>query len=564
MKKTYRFVFPLSALFVLVIACSTSASPVVVTSPPAPTALITGPATTSTSAAAGPVISPGAAPAASSAASTAAPVAEPAAAAPPAGVRVLHLTGVGEARPLPANILGASVEAMIEHLLDNPQKVAAVQQTAPGVIRFPGGSQSNYYDWKTGQLALNPQPDSSAYYKFWAGVAPKINRAFPTGVHMEQYQTLAAQIAADVILVPNLETSSVSDQAAWFNQLAADHSLPKTIELGNEFYIAMANDPHVIRQWPDEPASLAVMKQYADALRPLVGPGAKFAIQSAGAAFTTLSGTSARFAQRLLAWDAALAPADWFQAVTIHLYPDPGKIVQQAGNPGPDKRFQLFMGRADAGVDRALNDLAARLPGKEIWITEWSPIGGNAWQASSNPDVVVPPQMNAQLAASETLAILRHPAVTRSLYFTLNGDGNSPFEVYVAGASGSYAPMPVALVLQWFDEAANHGGTFQRVVDNGSQPLTGLGEFSESYRPVEGGLFHSASGTTLIVQNASAEPLWYDPTQAGQNPHPARVEVLAADFSDVTRAAARVQTLDPSAPVTIPPFSLVRMVWTAP
>jgi hypothetical protein len=157
-------------------------------------------------------------------------------------VRTLTLTLTGEPRRLPENILGASVESLIEHLLDDPQKVAAIQTTAPGVVRFPGGSQSNYYNWRTGLLEFNLRPDSSSYYKFWAGVAPKIAKAFPRGVRMEEYQAFASLIGADVILVPNLETSSVSEQTAWFAQLAADHSLPKTIELGNEFWVAMAGD----------------------------------------------------------------------------------------------------------------------------------------------------------------------------------------------------------------------------------------------------------------------------------------------------------------------------------
>jgi hypothetical protein len=489
---------------------------------------------------------------------------EPAPLTPPAGVQTLHLIDSGRARQLPGNILGASVEALIEHLLDSPRKIAAIQQTAPGVTRFPGGSQSNYYNWQTGLLDFSPLPDSSPYYKFWAGVAPKIARAFPGGVRMEQYHPFATQIGADVILVPNLETSSVSEQTAWFTQLAADHSLPKNIELGNEFYIAMANDPNVLRKWPDEPASQAVMQQYEEALRPIVGQGAKFAIQSAGSRFYILPDTTSRFQQRLLAWDNSLAPADWFQAVTIHLYPVPGEMIQRAGTSDPNQRFALFMGRADDGVDRALNDLAARLPGKEIWITEWSPRGGNFADTFGNPDLV-PPQMNAQLVARETLAFLRHPEVTRALYFTLNADANSVFRAYVADANGNYLPMPVAVVLQWFDEAANKGSTFQRVVEADSQPVTGLGEFSESYQPVEGGSFRSDAGTTLILQNASPKPRWYDPTQQGQQPHPKRVELLQANnFSDLSHAAAQVQTLDPDAPVMIPPFSLLRVVWNVP
>ena len=494
----------------------------------------------------------------------AAPTLVPAAVTAVAGARPLILTADGSSRQLPANILGASVEAMIEHLLDNPQKTAAIQETAPGVIRFPGGSQSNYYNWQTGLLEFTPEPNSSSYYKFWAGVAPKIARAFPNGVHMEQYQTLATQIGADVILVPNLETSSVNQQVAWFTQLAADHALPKTIELGNEFYIAMAGDPNVMRIWPDEPTSMAVMKQYEQALQPVVGAGAKFAVQSSGAAFYIPPNTTSKFQQRLLAWDQALAPADWFQAVTIHLYPDPAQIIQQAGNPGPDQEFQLFMGRADAGADRALNDLAARLPGKEIWITEWSPRGGNFANTFGQPDLI-PPQMNAQLVARETLAFLRHPAVTRALYFTLNADSNSVFRMYIQDPSGNYLPMPATVVLQWFDEAANDNSSFQRVIDSNSEPVTGLGEFSESYRPVEGGLFNSAKGTTLIIQNASAEQRWYDPSTLGQKTHPTRVEILMADnFTSTAHAPAQVRSLDPTAPILIPPYSIAHLVWAAP
>ncbi|MGD0879086.1 MAG: hypothetical protein ABSA01_13200 [Anaerolineales bacterium] len=495
---------------------------------------------------------------------TAAPSLAPAAGTAPAGARQLTLTPEGASRQLPANILGASVEAMIEHLLDNPQKIAAIQRTAPGVIRFPGGSQSNYYNWQTGLLDFSPLPDSSPYYKFWAGVAPKIALAFPDGIHMEQYQSMATQIGADVILVPNLETSSLSLQVAWFTQMAAEHVLPKNIELGNEFYIAMAGDPNVMRIWPDEPTALAVMKQYEQALQPIVGAGAKFAVQSAGAAFTVPPDNPTKFQQRLLAWDQALAPADWFQAVSIHLYPDPAQMVQQAGNPGPDRQFQLFMGQADSGVDRALNDLAARLPGKEIWITEWSPRGGNFANTFGQPDLV-PPQMNAQLVARETLAILRHPAVTRALYFTLNADSNSVFRMYVLDSAGNYQPMPATLVLQWFDRAANDNSTFQRLIDATSQPVSGLGEFSESYNPVEGGLFTSAGGTTLIIQNASAEARWYDPGTQNQGTAPASAELLIADvFTSTVHSPAQPQNLDPHGAILIPPFSIARMVWGNP
>jgi hypothetical protein len=479
---------------------------------------------------------------------------------PPAGSRQLNMVIDGPVRTLPSNILGASAEALIEHLMDNPAKVAAIHQTAPGVIRFPGGSQSNYYDWQTGLLQMNPQANSSAYYKFWANIAPKIARSFPAGVTMEAYAQFASQTGSQVILVPNLETSNINAQVSWFKQLAADNSLPQNIELGNEFYIAMAGDPNVMSQWPNEPASLAVMQQYEAALRPIVGSGAKFAIQSAGSSFAILTTNPTPFQKRLLDWDKALAPADWFQAVTIHLYPDPVQMGAEAGNPGPDRLFQLLMGRADAGVQRALSDLAARMPGKEIWITEWSPRGGNYGDLVSHPERV-PPQMTAQLVARETLAILRQGAVTKSLFFTLSADSTSPFQMYVKDPNGNYLPMPATVVLQWFNEAANGTSTFQRVVDKDSQQVTALGKFSENYRPVEGGLFHSTKQTVLILQNSSTDTIWYDP----QLPYPARSELLVADnFTDPTPAAAQIQTLNPNGPIVLPPYSIARLIWNNP
>jgi hypothetical protein len=490
----------------------------------------------------------------------------PATAAPPAdNARPLRLRAEGPMRVLPPKLLGASAESLIEHLIDTPAKVQAIQATAPGVIRFPGGSQANYYDWRTGLLEFHPQANSSAYYKFWSAAAPKIARAMPKGVSMEEYARFASAINADVILVPNLETSTVDDQVEWLKRLAAAGCLPKDIELGNEFWIAMAGDPNVMAKWPDEPRSMAEMKRFADALRPVVGAGAKLAVQAAGAAFTIKADRPLRFQKRLLDWDAALKPEDWFQAVTVHLYPDPHELAERAGNPAPEELFALLMGRADAGVDRALDDLARRLPGKEIWITEWSPRGGNFTDLDQRDFVTQ--AMAFQLVARETMSILRHPAVTRSLYFTLGCDTSLGLRAYVRTGS-SYAPLPATLVLQWFDEAANAGASFQRLVDADTPAVTGLGEFAESFRPVEGVRFASPSGSVVIVQNASAEyriidaARLLDAAQINSGRPPARAELLVAgDFSDQRRLPASPQALAPDKPLVLPPYSLARLVW---
>jgi hypothetical protein len=468
---------------------------------------------------------------------------------------------MGAPRALPNQILGASAEALVEHLLDNPGKIAAIKATAPAILRFPGGSQSNYYDWRTGLLPyLSPQPNSSTYYKYWVGLAAAIAHAFPNGIHYEQYEPFAAQVGAETILVPNLETASVADQVAWFKQLASERVLPRDIELGNEFWVAMGGDPSVVRKWPNEPASMAVMQQYERALSPIVGPDAMFAVQASAASFNYVTNDPRPFIQRLVQWDAALAPADWFQAVTAHLYPDISAITATAGNPSPQQLFSLLMGRSDQGVDRTLDYIAQQLPGKEIWVTEWSPRGGGFTDLSHPEREKVTPPMNAQLVARTELAMLRHPEVTKALYFELYAENGNELQAYVQSGS-RFLPMAPTVVLGWFDDAANGGNTFQRVVEANGQTISGLGPFNESYRPIEGGLFRSGQRTVLILQNASTEARLFDPTQEN-NKKPTNVELLVtSDFNNNAHEPAQITELDPNAPIILPPFSLVRVIW---
>ncbi len=389
--------------------------------------------------------------------------------------------------------------------------------------------------------------------------AAKIAQAYPQGVHYEEYAAFANQIGADIVLVPNLETSSVDEQVAWFKQLASEKILTRYIELGNEFWVAMAGDPNVERKWQSEPAAMNVMRQYEQALRPIVGAGAKFAVQASAASFTQLT-TNSAFAQRLVQWDRDLAPADWFDAVTAHLYPSPDLIAAQAGNPSLQEFFGLMMGREDAGIDRVLNDIANPMPGKEIWVTEWNPQGGSPVNINTPAKSKVQPPMNAQLIARTLLAMLRHPQVTQSLYFTLNVSEGTELQSY-AQSGDQFLPMAPTVVVGWFDDAANGGATFQRVVEANGQVVSNLGPLNESYRPIEGGWFQSDRRTVLILQNASAQARAYDPTQANK-PKPIRVDLLATpDLENTARVPASVASLDPASPIVLPAYSIARVVW---
>ena len=477
--------------------------------------------------------------------------------------RPIHLEPLGPARVLPSRIAGVSAGPWLEQLVGNPKKIAALGTIAPAIVRFPGGSNSNFYDWKTGLQIIPERPTSSVYVKFWAEqLEPKIDRLFPKGIRFEDYAPMANAIGAETILVSNLETASVEDQTAWLRHLATLQMVPKSIELGNEFWLAMNNDPESLRRWPNESGAMAIMHRYEQAMRPLVGPGTKFAVQAAASDFHADPGTTDPLYRRLFAWDAALRPDDWFEAVTIHLYPKVAPLRRLPGGDTHEGLFRYLMARCDGGVDRALGSLISRMPGKDVWVTEWNGQDSGFWGASG-PLPVTPP-MSAQATTRMLLAMLRHPEVTHELFFRINFD-DTLLSYFVHGPDGAYRPESVAEILTWFDHAANGGARFQRLVDRGAAPVKPGVSYGDAYRTIEGALFSAPRETTLILQNSAPESRAFDPTDNGRLPSPKSVDIIAlSDLADSVRRAVRIDHPASTGTFMAPGFSVIRVVWNQP
>lgn len=480
----------------------------------------------------------------------------------------LVLDPLGDAIPLPNRILGISADPLIEHLIDDPRKVAIARDMNLAFVRFPGGSEGNFYDWRTGLLDFHENASSSPYVKFWATIAPKIRGLHPEGIHAHEYRKFAEAIRAEMILLPNLETSSMAEQLEWFKQMHEDGDVPTRIELGNEFYLAMMNDPDSLKRWPDEPTTEKVMKAYRDVVTPYCPSGTKFAIQSSGSAYWVQDEQSSLpFFRRQLLWDECLHNQSWFDAVTVHLYAEPVTVIGMKYGSRPEltndlrvRLFQGIMGRVDAGTDRALNDVAARLPGKEIWITEWNPRGSNPGNLDWEP---ITPGMKMHFAVRQTLAILRHHEVTASLYFMMNFSSPQFFAEFTPDGRNGFIPSSTAIALQWLNLAANGGATFQRFVEKSSIPRASNGAIAESYREIEAGLFRADKTVTLIIQNTSSHSRLYNATFASKMKlPPERVDVLSTpEWLDPNSKTPVIQQADPEGEITIPPFSVVRMIW---
>jgi hypothetical protein len=483
--------------------------------------------------------------------------------------KVITLKLVGQSRLLQGPILGGATSAFFERLLDHPAKIAVLNQMAIGLDRFPGGSDANFYNWRTRLIEIQEFRNSSPYVRFWARAAANIARGMPDGISMEQYAAFSRQIGAQIIFVPNLESSTIAEQAQWLKNLASKGLIPDRIELGNEFWVAMGNDPRSLERWPDAPSSTRTMKQYLDAFKPYLPANAKVAVQAAASGFNIHGNPRARFWQRIEKWDDDLRPEPWFQAVTLHLYPrlsevmgDPraGLTLPTAENVMP--RLKAMIAQVDDGVEHVLRHIEQRLPGKEIWITEWNSRGANAATQHGADIEPASPAVQMLLATRMALVHLRHASVTASLFFMYDFRPQNPFSMFIADRNGGYELVPSAVALRWLNEAANGGGSFQRVVQEGGKPIMGEGVMRQSYLAVEGGLFQLRNRTILILENVSADDFSVDPSTLVPKKRPSSIEFMSMpDLVKTEKVPAKIERQDFAGSIRISPFSVTRVLW---
>ena len=218
------------------------------------------------------------------------------------------------------------------------------------------------------------------------------------------------------------------------------------------------------------------------------------------------------------------------------------------------------MARVDEGTDGVLRDVARRVPGKEIWVTEWNPAGSEG-AAKENRAETTTPAMMLQLVTRMSLAFLRHPQVTVAQYFSIRFKPDSPKCMFLA-EKGGYRAVPAAVALRWLNVAANGGASYQRFIESGNPRIPGGGVRQETYGAVEAVLFRKKDGVTLILQNASGETRSWKIGADLKLGIPSHVERLAMPrLMDSTIRAAGVETVAPSTDIPIPAFSVTRAVW---
>lgn len=478
-------------------------------------------------------------------------------------MRQVELVATGQRRPLPRDIVGlnAPVAYAVPH--EDPRLVDAARFLRPGHLRFPGGSVANFYNWRTGQFEVPEVEGGSMYRSYMRGAIARMRPYHPHGCRTDAFATIAGDAGAELLWVANLETSTPEEQAAWAASMRSSGILPRRIELGNEFYLALLNDPVSKARFPDWATTIGVMREYVDAMSASLDGTERIAVQAAASRWRADRDTGQGLHGQAWQWDDDMEPDEWFHAVTVHPYPEIDHVCgpgTSASLPGATASVvPALLARADDGCRRLLDHTAERMPGKQIWVTEWGPGEIGALLQGRAPTFN---GMWFHVMARMALAMLRHPAVAVVTYHAFFFDGGIFSIARPAGGGDGYTLNGAGALLRWLCEAANGGAEHERVSVDGAALVRGGGLVAvESYADVDAALFRRGARAAVLVQNASDEPVRARLEELGLG-EPGAVESMAPDAAaSLAGGPPAVDGIAPASEVTLAPWSLTRLTW---
>jgi uncharacterized protein (TIGR03437 family) len=429
-----------------------------------------------------------------------------------------------------------------------------------GWLRFPGGNTSDLYNWQTGEEVLDWLPQFAAYNIPGVDAATVQHVEGKGGGRLIDAANRANLLGASLIICANGFTDTADSIGKLAAYVKANQIPVAAWELANEAYLYSSF-------FPTSTVYLDKMKPYRDAIK-AADPNAIVAI------FVRDPG-NATAAQN--PWDQAIAayPNKYWDAITFHHYPP-----ESSGN------FAQWMADESAVLANKTNLLVTNQltpigpPGVKFLITEFDPslpndsktatmsiTDGTLWggiyateflmRMSTVPSILYagPHSLvssSGVLAANDHYGDVQHAANTGTTIDTVTLD----FGFYLAAQANGLAVLNSVL---------NHAVTANKTTVTGGAtvPATGITQgvpalYAMSYTNATGGL-------SLVIANKSATAHQVNVRVNGSpaaSPFPTQfvsgTDPSAANSPENPNAVA-VQTGSSGNPVTVPPYSVLRV-----
>lgn len=300
-----------------------------------------------------------------------------------------------DARPLNKLLYGFNTNMASAHSggprYDAPAIVEAVSALRPGLLRFPGGTISNWYNWRNDDFDTPPERAPDFAKKLVA------YRKEAKGYGYVAFKALIEKFNIEPIITVNIFTQAPKDAVAWFESMRADGLKIRYCELGNEVYTKEQKSPET--ETPE--GYISVTKAFARALKEW-DPGLRISVNTA---------------RRAKRWTSHLAKENYFDAIVYHSYP---------GSYDDPIRRDIIINyfSVERLIREMVTDFQRDFPNRPVWMTEWNI--SNKLQKSGYGHTA----LHALCNTTWWLEFLNHPDTLQlAAYHVLAGAGFGPLEL---------------------------------------------------------------------------------------------------------------------------------------
>jgi hypothetical protein len=210
----------------------------------------------------------------------------------------------------PVSLVGFNLNSLTKPTWENRSFSDSVHSLGMRIIRYPGGTESQYFDWQTGRIVpidlwLNGALSNFQYLATARAVPHKL----------EDFKVILEKTSAKPLFCLNAITSTLSQQLDMLRRARQLGIAVDYIELANELFF---EDADFVKKYPTAADYAADMRIWIDSIRKEF-PGAKIAIL--GATEDVLTPSLQPTPRRISTWNDALFEANLqADAITFHHY----------------------------------------------------------------------------------------------------------------------------------------------------------------------------------------------------------------------------------------------------
>ncbi len=249
----------------------------------------------------------------------------------------------GSSRPLNHKVYGFNTNhTTSSNLYASPNVIEGTGQLRPGILRFPGGTVGNWYQWRTDD------------FWGWESTAPafsqscRIYRDENRKYGWDGYVALIRRYNMEPVIMINILSQTAADAAAWFDYMDSINFPVRYAEFGNENSYGFGDGQRDSNLQTIEDY-IRVTKDFSQEIRKN-HPNIKLAVNADRWNST---------------WRDALAEETYYDAVVIHEYQGPGDAVWTSSTV-----TEYLSGENLVDTNAAFwKDVIGNRP---MWITEWN------------------------------------------------------------------------------------------------------------------------------------------------------------------------------------------------